>query len=183
MLHNIALVKNIQFTTDKTVSISMFFQTLILKLHLKHKKPVVVIIDEYDKPVLDLLDSPEQMEAVRKSLQTFYSILKSEESNIRLVFITGLYKFTELSMFSTLNNLRDISLEVSAGSLVGYTEKEILKYFPDHIKALKAKHNMQDDEDALNRLREKYNGYRFGLSTADGKLSDPIYNPFATNCH
>ena len=84
-------------------------------------------------------------------------------------------------MFSTLNNRRDISFNINAGSLVGYTEIEIRTYFSDHIIALKAKRNIQDDEDVINKLREKYNGYRFGLSTADGKLSDPIYNPFAIN--
>ncbi len=179
MLEDAASYNSISLNASEKANIKTFFRKLILKLHLKHKKPVVVIIDEYDKPVLDLLDSPEQMEAVRKSLQTFYSILKSEESNIRLVFITGLYKFTELSMFSTLNNLVDISFDINAGSLVGYTESEILKYFPDHIKALKRE--LRDDKDVMNTLREMYNGYRFGLNTLNGKLSDPIYNPFAIN--
>ena len=64
---------------------------------------MVVIIDEYDKPILDLINKPEEIEAVRQSLQSFYSVLKAQESNLRLVFITGLYKFTEMSMFSTLN--------------------------------------------------------------------------------
>ena len=181
MLNNIASVKKIQFTADETVNISMFFQTLILRMQQKANKPVVLIIDEYDKPVLDLLDSPEQMETVRKSLQSFYSVLKSEESNIRMVFLTGLYRFTELSMFSTLNNLLDISFEVSAGSVVGYTESEIQTYFCHHIKALKAKRNIQDDEDVMNRLREMYNGYRFGLDIDDEEVSEPIYNPFAIN--
>ena len=120
------------------------------------------------------------MEAVRESLQTFYSVLKSEELNLRLVFITGLYKFTEMSMFSTLNNLLDISMELPAGTLVGYTESEIKEYFGDHIKAFKLKLNITDDT-LMNELRERYNGYRFGLDTGDGKMSEPIYNPFAIN--
>ena len=123
------------------------------------------------------------MEAVRKSLQSFYSLLKPQESNLRLLFLTGLYKFTELSMFSTLNNLRDISLDVNAGTLVDYTESEVRADFCNHIKALKAKLNIQDDDDddIMNKLRESYNGYRFGLDTADGKVSEPIYNPFVIN--
>ena len=180
MLNNILLVHDINLP-PVNFPIETAFSYVINKLKLKHKKPVVVIIDEYDKPILDLIDSPEHMEAVRKSLQTFYSILKSEESNIRLVFMTGLYKFTEMSMFSTLNNLRDISFDINAGSLVGYTESEIRIYFCHHIKALKAECNIQDDEDVTKRLREKYNGYRFGLNTDNGKVSEPIYNPFAIN--
>ena len=179
MIRRLAKQHGVNLADAGVEEIEGIFAYILGEIHDKFKKPVVVIIDEYDKPVLDLLDSPEQMEAVRKSLQTFYSILKSEESNIRLVFITGLYRFTELSMFSTLNNLRDISFDINAGSLVGYTEKEILKYFPDHIKALKRE--LRDDEDVMNTLREKYNGYRFGLNTLNGKLSDPIYNPFAIN--
>jgi hypothetical protein len=140
-----------------------------------------LIIDEYDKPVLDLINKPEEIEAVRQSLQSFYSVLKAQESNLRLVFITGLYKFTEMSMFSTLNNLLDISLDLSAGTLVGYTESEIKEYFCDHIEAFKAELKITDDDILMNELRERYNGYRFGLNTANRKISEPIYNPFAVN--
>jgi hypothetical protein len=121
------------------------------------------------------------MEEVRESLQSFYAVLKGQEVNLRLVFITGLYKFTEMSMFSTLNNLRDISLKLSAGTLVGYTESEIKEYFGDHIQAFKSKLNITDDDVLMNELRERYNGYRFGLDTASGEISEPIYNPFAVN--
>ena len=154
---------------------------MIWSLEEKYKKPVVVIIDEYDKPILDLIDEPKEMKAVRKSLQSFYSVLKAQESNLRLVFITGLYKFTQTSMFSTLNNLRDISLDLSAGTLVGYTESEIKENFRDRMKALKDELNIVSDDVLMNDLREQYNGYRFGLSTASGKVSEPIYNPFAIN--
>jgi hypothetical protein len=148
---------------------------------MKHNKPVVVIIDEYDKPILDLIKEPEKMEAVLKSLQSFYAVLKPQESNLRLVFITGLYRFTEMSMFSTLNNLKDISFNVKAGTLVGYTESDVRAYFSKHIAALKAKRSFQDDEDVMDRLRKMYNGYRFGVDTEDGKVSESIYNPFSLN--
>jgi len=141
---------------------------------------VVIIIDEYDKPILDLINKPKEMEAVRESLQSFYSVLKSEEVSLRLVFITGLYKFTEMSMFSTLNNLRDLSLSLPAGTLVGYTENEIKENFRDRIELLMAKLKMTET-DLMNKLREQYNGYRFGVDTGDGKISEPIYNPFAIN--
>ena len=102
----------VQINCDKKGPIELFLQELIWSLEQKYKKPVVVIIDEYDKPILDLINKLEETEAVRESLQSFYSVLKSEEANLRLVFITGLYKFTEMSMFSTLNNLLDISLDL-----------------------------------------------------------------------
>ena len=178
MLKEFAISAGVKLNCDKNDSIKEYLQALIWRLNQKHKKRVVIIIDEYDKPVLDLINKPEEMEAVRESLQTFYSVLKSQESNLRLVFITGLYKFTEMSMFSTLNNLRDISLELPAGTLVGYTESEIKEYFGDHIKAFKLKLNITDDT-LMNELRERYNGYRFGLNAANGKMSEPIYNPFA----
>ena len=181
MLEDTASFTGVELNCDREGPIELFLQALILRLKQKYNKPVVVIIDEYDKPILDLIDEPEHMEAVRKSLQSFYSVLKSEEANLRLVFITGLYKFTEISMFSTLNNLRDISLKLSAGTLVGYTESEIKEYFGDHIQAFKSKLNITDDDVLMNELRQRYNGYRFGLDTANGKISESIYNPFAIN--
>jgi hypothetical protein len=181
MLKDAALVNNISFEASEMASISTFFRKLILKMKMKHNKPVVVIIDEYDKPILDLIKEPEQMEAVRKSLQSFYAVLKPQESNLRLVFITGLYRFTEMSMFSTLNNLKDISFNVKAGTLAGYTESEVRAYFSKHIAALKAKRSFQDDEDVMDRLRKLYNGYRFGVSPSNGKVSESIYNPFSLN--
>jgi hypothetical protein len=86
-----------------------------------------------------------------------------------------------MSNSSTLNNLRDISLNLSAGTLVGYTESEIKEYFCDHIQALKAELKITDDDVLMNEVRERYNGYRFGLNTTSGTISEPIYNPFAIN--
>jgi hypothetical protein len=181
MLKVLALVNNISFEASEMASISTFFRKLILKMKMKHNKPVVVIIDEYDKPILDLIKEPEKMEAVRKSLQSFYAVLKPQESNLRLVFITGLYRFTEMSMFSTLNNLKDISFNANAGTLVGYTESDVRAYFSKHIAALKTVLNAQDDEDVMDRLRKLYNGYRFGVSPSHGKVSESMYNPFLVN--
>jgi hypothetical protein len=166
ILGDFAKSAGVELNCTSESPIELFLRALILGLKEKYKKPVVIIIDEYDKPVLDLIDEPKEMEAVRKSLQSFYSILKAQTSNLRLVFITGLYKFTEMSMFSTLNNLQDISLDLSAGTLVGYTESEIKEYFRDHIQAFKAELNITDDDILMNELRERYNGYRFGLDTA-----------------
>ena len=137
MLVKVARSAGVELSCTSEDSIKEFLQELIWSLEEKYKKPVVIIIDEYDKPILDLIDEPKEMEEVRKSLQSFYAVLKSQEVNLRLVFITGLYKFTQTSMFSTLNNLRDLSLSLPAGTLVGYTENEIKENFRDRMKALK----------------------------------------------
>jgi hypothetical protein len=180
MLEDIANSFDVEIKIDEG-NIKRTLKSLISELKRKYKKPVVIIIDEYDKPVLDLIDEPKKMEAVRKSLQSFYSVLKGEEANLRLVFITGLYKFTQMSMFSTLNNLEDISLSIPAGTLVGYTENEIKENFRDRMKALKDELNIVSDDVLMNELKEHYNGYRFGLSTASGRISESIYNPYAIN--
>ena len=180
MLENEAISADVHININKK-EMKNILLALIKQVKRKHKKPVVVIIDEYDKPILDLIDEPKEMEAVRKSLQSFYAVLKSQEVNLRLVFITGLYKFTQTSMFSTLNNLRDLSLSLPAGTLVGYTENEIKENFRDRMKALKEELNIVSDDVLMDDLREQYNGYRFGLSAASGRISEPIYNPFAIN--
>ena len=179
MLENEAISADVHININKK-EMKNILLALIKQLKRKHKKPVVVIIDEYDKPILDLINKPKEMEAVRESLQSFYSVLKSEDVSLRLVFITGLYKFTEMSMFSTLNNLRDLSLSLPAGTLVGYTENEIKENFRDRIELLMAKLKMTET-DLMNDLREQYNGYRFGVDIGDGRISEPIYNPFAIN--
>ena len=181
MLREFAISAVVELNRTNDDSIDEFLRVLIIRLKAKHKKPVVIIVDEYDKPILDLINKPKEMEEVRESLQSFYAVLKSQEVNLRLVFITGLYKFTQTSMFSTLNNLRDLTLSLPAGTLVGYTENEIKENFRDRMKALKDELNIVSNDVLMNDLREQYNGYRFGLSTASGRISEPIYNPFAIN--
>eukprot|EP01035_Chromulina_nebulosa_P020293 gene20293-26343_t len=100
-----------------SITIARLFVRLIIELQKRYNKKVVVIIDDYDKPVLDLLDQPKEMEEINSALQTFYAILKSCESDLKLVFMTGLYKFTPTSMFSTFNNITDLTFKLQAGTL------------------------------------------------------------------
>ena len=168
-------------TTGMTsLSNGRLFAALLDELHLKSGKKVVVIIDEYDKPILDLLTEPQEIEGVRKSLQTFYAILKSSEEHLRLVFITGLYKFSQTSMFSTLNNLRDLSLRMNAANIAGFTEDEIREYYPQSLEKLRIKENIESIDKLMNDLRQLYNGYVFGVD--DAEVSGSVYNPFAINC-
>jgi hypothetical protein len=98
---------------------------------------VIVIIDEYDKLILEYIGHDDIQMEIQEELASVYSVLKSNEEDIRLEFITGMYKFSQTSMFSSLNNLFDHTISLEAGCLFGYTESEILSYCPHQLEALK----------------------------------------------
>ena len=135
------------------------FENLIINIYTKHKKQVVILIDEYDKPILDLIEDIKQAEEVRKHLKAFYSVLKNLDEYIKFVFITGVSKFSKVSLFSGLNQLEDISLNKEFGNICGYTQNELESYFNDYLKDLN-----------LDEIKDWYNGYYF--------LQDKLYNPF-----
>ena len=135
------------------------FQQLIQRAHKQHGRRVVLLIDEYDKPMLDNIDDMELAQQMRKQLRGFYSIIKAVDEHLRFVMLTGVSKFAKVSIFSGLNNLKDISLNPDYGSVCGYTEKELEKVFSEHLRDV-------DRE----QLRQWYNGYNF--------LGDKlVYNP------
>ena len=137
----------------------------------KYNKPVVVIVDEYDKPFLDFYSKPPMAQEVRNIMRSYYSQFKGNEQYIQFLFLTGISKFTKAGVFSTLNNLNDISLEEDFGALLGYTEKEIFDYFGEHIDAGAKKLNMAADE-LVDKMRSYYNGFCF-----DG--TQRVYSPFS----
>jgi hypothetical protein len=157
----------------------LFFYNLIKQLHEKTGKQVVVIIDEYDKPILDSIKRPEYYDEILGFLRDTYSQLKAASAHLHLVFLTGICKFTKTSIFSGLNNIMDISLSPRAAELVGFTEEEIDKNFGPHIERL-ARENDISVEQARFTLRQKYNGYTFGLHLTHGPVGK-VYNPFAIN--
>jgi len=132
------------------------FAELIHALHRKTSLSVVILIDEYDKPILDNLTKPEFAEKVRDELKNFYSVIKDNDAYIKFVLLTGVSK---ISLFSGLNNLRDISLDTDYATLCGYTEQEIKQVFTDRIEGVDFK-----------ELARWYNGYNF--------LGEKVYNPF-----
>ena len=136
------------------------FKNLITSIFEKTGKSVVILVDEYDKPILDHIENPSKAEEMRDGLKNFYSVIKDNDRYIRFCFITGVSKFSRVSIFSDLNNLEDISLQPDMGALCGYTEKELTQTF----------HERLDGVD-INTLREWYNGYSFL-----GK--ERVYNPF-----
>ncbi len=144
-------------------SISQLFKELIALLHKKYNQKVAVLIDEYDKPIIDNLGKEEIPIAVanQKTLKIFYSILKDADPHLKLVFITGVSKFTQVSIFSDLNNLYDLTIEPNFAGICGVTDKELNTYFPKEIEKFDA-----------DKIKEWYDGYTWDLETY-------VYNPFS----
>ena len=140
------------------------FKELIENLHQKHEKGVVILIDEYDKPLIDYLnkDDIDQAKINRVILKSFYSILKDAEPHIKLLFITGVSKFSKVSIFSDLNNLTDLSLDPSYNEICGISQKELESNFPEELK-------VYDKE----KIKQWYNGYKFHPK------GETVYNPFS----
>ena len=147
--------------------LSQKFEKVIKKLSSEGQ--VVLLIDEYDKPIIDYLGGDiEQAKANQQVLKNFYSIIKDSDAYIRLVFITGVSKFSRVSIFSDLNNLDDLTMTRMAAGMLGYTQEELEHYFQEHIKALAE----EEEQDPLPKIREWYNGYSW-----DGRTF--VYNPFS----
>ncbi len=145
---------------------------LIQQVHEKTGLKAVVILDEYDAPLLDYLHKPEQLTEVRRIMQEFYQMVKVCDADEQFVFITGITKFSQLSNFSTLNNLRNISMEPSYSALCGITKNELVTVFDEDIQLLADEYGCSK-EVMLDMLKLQYDGYHFG------KKSDDIFNPFS----
>jgi predicted DNA-binding protein YlxM (UPF0122 family) len=155
-----------------SVSVAGRLNKLIIQLAEENKK-VVVLIDEYDKPLIDQIHRPEIALENREILKQFYGILKVQDANIRFVFLTGVSKFSKVSVFSGLNNLEDISLLSDYATLLGYTQEELTDYFALEIDSLAQKEGLSRQA-LLDKIKHWYNGYRF----SEEEVS--VYNPFST---
>jgi len=167
-LSQIAETHGIDISQAPTLSDKLV--ALIQKLSVKNK--VVVLIDEYDKPILANITNIEVASAQRDILKQFYDALKSMDAYLRAIFITGVTKFSKTSLFSGLNNVNDISLDPEAAELVGYTYEEIEKNLLPFIKNFAAELD-EPLEQVIDKLQLWYNGYRFS------KKESKIYNPFS----
>lgn len=152
---------------------SVRFNKLLQAAHDQTGKPVVILIDEYDKPIVDNIDNPELMDYCRINLQSVYGVMKSNDAIIRMGFLTGVSKIGKLSVFSGLNNLMDISLFEQYNDICGISESELHQYFDEEIQAFAYKLKISKDE-CYGRLKEQYDGYRFSDEESEG-----IYNPFS----
>ena len=148
------------------------FMGVIRRAFLQTGQKVVVIIDEYDKPMLEALEHGDDYDVFQKTMQGFYGALKSSDEYIRFCLLTGISKFGKLSVFSALNNLRDISMSDKYASLCGISGSELKAYFDDDIHEL-ASANGLSYGDTCEQLRVRYDGYHFSPQ------SPGMYNPFS----
>jgi hypothetical protein len=132
---------------------------LIKRCYEYYNKKVVILIDEYDKPILDNIENKQEVKRIREELKGFYTTLKGLDRYIRFVLITGVSKFAKVSLFSGLNQLKDISLDLRYGNICGYTQEELEIYFKEYLEGVD-----------LEEVKEWYNGYSF--------LGEKLYNPF-----
>ena len=153
-------------------SLSTRFEGVISRAFEKDGKRVVILVDEYDKPMLQAIGNEALQEAYRLTLKAFYGALKSCDRYIRFAFLTGVTKFGKVSVFSDLNNLIDISLDRRYVSICGITEKELHTQFDASVAAL-AEANGMNKEECYARLKLDYDGYHFDSDT------EGVYNPFS----
>jgi hypothetical protein len=151
--------ENYKYKYEKKYKASGNLVLLIKKCYDYYKKQVVILVDEYDKIILDNIENRSEVEKIRDLLKNFYGVLKSLDKYIKFMLITGVSKFSKVSLFSGLNQLEDISLNKEYGNICGYTQNELEFYFKEYLDNLN-----------LEEIKEWYNGYYF--------LQDTLYNPF-----
>jgi len=163
--------KEYKYKYERKYKASGNLHLLIKRCYEYYNKKVVILIDKYDKPILDNIENKQEVEKIREELKGFYTTLKALDEYIysynignrslviKFVLVTGVSKFAKVSLFSGLNQLEDISLSKEHGNICGYTQKELEFYFKQYLDRLN-----------LEEIKEWYNGYSF--------LSDRLYNPF-----
>jgi hypothetical protein len=152
-------IRNKEKLPKKIKDGAILLEKIIVKISEKKGKQVVILVDEYDKPILDVIEDKKQAEEVRKELKSFYSVIKNLDEYIKFLLITGVIKFSKVSLFSGLNQLKDISLDTRYGNICGYTQEELENNFKEYLEGVN-----------LEEVREWYNGYSF--------LGERLYNPF-----
>ena len=157
-------------TRESEATLALRFKGVIARAAEKEGCGVVILIDEYDKPILQTLRNPELQAEHRAQLKAFYSVLKTQDRYIKFAFLTGVTKFGKISVFSDLN-LIDISMDYRYVNICGTTEEELKSYFKDGISEL-ASANGDSESETIDKLRMCYGGYHFE------KNSEGIYNPF-----
>ena len=158
---------------------SVKFQLKVLIENLSKKNQVVVLVDEYDSAIINNLNNLEIAEENRNTLKAFFETLKSLDDYLKFTFITGVSKFSQVSLFSGPNNLTDITMDPEYSGILGYTEEELKRCFSEHIRNITEKRiekgkKSVTDKDVLNEIKEWYNGYRFT------RKKTYVYNPFST---
>ena len=154
------------------ISPGMRLAGLIRRAFMQTGMQVVVILDEYDAPILDVLQQDDRLHEIREVLQEFYQRLKLSEPFLRFCFITGITKFSQLSIFSTINNLMNVSMDPRFATICGITEQELCIDMREDIEALAGTYGVSPEE-MHRRLKRQYDGYHFS------KEAEEVYNPFS----
>ncbi len=161
---------------SEKIDANLRLKDLIMTAFQKTGNQVVVLIDEYDAPLLDVAHDKDKLEELRNVMRNFYSPLKKYEPYLRFVFLTGITKFSQLSIFSELNNITNISMQDDYAGICGITKEELLENMSEDIDML-AKRNQLTREEAIAKLKEHYDGYHFSGFSPD------IFNPYSLlNC-
>jgi len=170
----IELAESLEVEVPRDLAGSDMFRNVIANTYRKHQQKVVVLIDEYDSPYVEFVNNPDMAKEVRDVLRNYYVQIKANDEYIRFVFITGISKFARFGVFSVLNNTVDISLMPEYGEMCGYTEDEIIRYFPDYLDDT-AKEMEITTAELIEKMHHYYNGFSFDRS---GKTK--LFNPFST---
>ena len=157
--------------TEETTP-GMRFAGLVNRAYSQTGKQVAVIIDEYDAPLLDVLHEDERLPEVREVMQEFYQRLKLLEPKLKFCFITGITKFSQLSIFSTINNLTNVTLNPNFSAICGITEQEVRTVFAEDIERMSRVYDLTAEQ-MFAKIKERYDGYHFAA------VSDDIYNPYS----
>ena len=150
----------------------MRFSGLIDRAYAQTGKQVAVIIDEYDAPLLDVLHEDTMLKEMREVMQEFYQRLKKQEPKIKFCFITGITKFSQLSIFSTINNLKNVTLLPRFSAICGFTEQEVKTVLWEDVQRMSEVRGCHEDE-MFEKIKLRYDGYHFA------SVSDDIYNPYS----
>jgi hypothetical protein len=161
-----------QYGRDNRISLGDRFEGVIRRAYEKTGQRVVILVDEYDKPMLQAIDDDKLQDAFRSILKGFYGALKSMDACIKFAFLTGVTKFSKVSIFSDLNNLRDISSSKEYSTICGITDEEIDNVLAPYVARLANSYGMSVTE-VREELRTRYDGYHFRLS------APAVYNPFS----
>jgi len=151
--------KRLDIECENLQDTSGCLRELIISAHEKYNQKVVILIDEYDKPILDNITNKETSKEIRDGLKNIYSVIKDSDQYLKFAFLTGVSKFSKVSLFSGLNNLKDISLDERYATICGYTHNDVKESFKERLEGVN-----------LKELKKWYNGYNF--------LGEGVYNPF-----
>lgn len=159
--------------TDAAISLSERFEGCIEHAYIQTGKRVVILVDEYDKPLLHSLDDDELQDEYRKILKAFYGVIKSMDGRIKFSLLTGVTKFSKVSIFSDLNNLTDISRDKRYATICGLTLTEIQQQLQPYMEGICREESLSEPE-LMAKMREMYDGYRFVENQTEG-----VYNPYS----